>query len=345
MKTVKVYYLGFWSDFDYENNLFSDILKKRYHVVLDDKDPDFLICSPLCDPFEFMRYDCPRIFFTGEPMSADFTVIDYFIGFDDISFGDRVLRFPLHLCWTGRENQYCRGLTEDEAVKILRSKEYFCNYIYGHDTELGIREQILEQLSGYKRVECAGRHRNNMPGGKTYNMHNKWEIMEKCKFSISAESVPYRGFTSEKIINAFECHTIPIYYGNRDIGKDFNEEAFVNYGNLSSIEELVEKVKEIDQNDDLYIHMLCQPYYRDPDYVEHMYQKLEAFLYNIFDQDKEEAYRRLRYCCSNYQEAWLKDYSRVFHSVPYKIDRKRRYLTHKIRQKLGSKEELDLLLK
>ena len=26
MKTVKVYYLGFWSDFDYENNLFSDIL-------------------------------------------------------------------------------------------------------------------------------------------------------------------------------------------------------------------------------------------------------------------------------------------------------------------------------
>lgn len=345
MKTVKLWYSGFWDDFDYENNLFSDILKKRYTVVLDEQDPDFLICSPLGTPFEYMRYECPRIVFTGEPMCADFTVIDYFIGFDDISFGDRAMRFPLHLCWSGRDNPREKPLTEDEAVKILRSKAYFCNFIYGHQTQLGLRESILDTLSTYKRVECAGSFRNNMPDGKRYNMHNKWALMEKCKFSIAAESVPYRGFASEKMVNALETRTIPIYSGNVDIAKEFNADAFVQCTDFSSLEPMLKKVIEIDNDDDLYIHMLCQNWYVEADYVEKKYQELENFLYHIFDQDKEEAYRRLRYCCSNYQEAWLKHYMRMYGTIPYRLDRKRKYLMYKIRRLLGSEEEIDLLVK
>lgn len=43
MKTVKLYFTGFWEDFDNENNLFTRILRKRYDIVIDPVDPDFLI--------------------------------------------------------------------------------------------------------------------------------------------------------------------------------------------------------------------------------------------------------------------------------------------------------------
>lgn len=320
MKTVKLYFTGFWDDFCNEENLFTRILRKRYHVVIDPIDPDFLICSSLGKPYEYMNYDCPRIMYTGEFNSADFTALDYFIGYDDISFGDRAYRFPLFLYDVTRFTD--KPLTEDEAWALLKKKKYFCNYIFGHDTQLGIREKILEGLSSYKRVECAGRHRNNMPNGLTFNMFSKLPFMEQCKFTISAESVRYPGYTSEKIGHAFQTHTIPIYFGDPDINKDFNEEAFLNYSSFSSVEDLVNKVIEIDRNDDLYVHMLCQHRYNVADYEERKFKGLEAFLYNIFDQTKEEAYRRPRYYRSYWHEVYLQEYNRAVYTIPFRACRK-----------------------
>lgn len=302
--------------------MFYNILKNRYHVVLDDKDPDFLICSPLCVPFEYMKYDCPRIMYTGEYLSADFTAIDYFIGFDDINFGDRMFRLPLYLY-----SDHCRfppadPPTYDQAAKILKSKEYFCNYIFGHQTQMGIREQILDGLAAYRRVECAGVHRNNMPDGLTLNIHNKFDFMRKCKFSISAESVCYPGFTSEKIGHAFRTSSIPIYYGDPDVTKDFNENAFVNYSSFENVDALVKRVIELDQNDDLYIEMLCQHRYVQANFEAVMLEKFTQYLYNIFDQDKEEAYRRPRYYRSQWHENYLKEFNRMQTALPYRLLRK-----------------------
>ena len=322
MKTIKIHFTGFWENFDHNHNMFTSILRRRYNVVLDSTDPDFLICSPLGKPYEYMRYDCPRIMYTGEFISADFTALDYFIGYDDISFGDRAFRFPLFLFNDEAVSTPSVPLSRDEAYRILKSKKYFCNYIFGHDTALGIREQILEGLSAYKRVECAGTHRNNMPNGLTFNMQSKIPFMEQCKFTIAAESVCYPGFTSEKIGHAFQTHTIPIYFGDPDIHKDFNENAFIDYSRFSSVEELVKKVIEVDQNDDLYIEMLCQHRYNLAEYEEHIFKKLEEFLFHIFDQPREEAYRRPRFYRSYWHESYLKEYSKSLDSIPYRLARK-----------------------
>lgn len=319
MKTIKLFFTGFWSDFDYEDNMFVNILRKRYNIKIDSQNPDFLICSPLGQPYEYMRYDCPRIMYTGEFISPDFSAIDYFIGFDDISFGDRALRFPLFLYTRDGVYPSSQPVSREEAKRILNTKEYFCNYIFGHDTALGIREKILEGLSRYKRVECAGTHRNNMPGNLTFNMHSKIPFMEKCKFSIAAESVCYPGFTSEKIGHAFRTHTIPIYFGDPDISNDFNTDAFIDYNQFETIDALVEKVIEIDQNDELYIHMLSQNRYRVDDYENMMYKKLTEFLYHIFDQEPEQAYRRPRFYRSGQHESYLLEYNRLIQSAPYKV--------------------------
>jgi len=321
MKTIKIHFVGFWSDFFPENNMFVNILRKRYNIVYDSLNPDFLICSPLCKPFEYMKYDCPRIMYTGEFISADFTAIDYFIGFDDIQFGDRSLYFPLYLYSYKGEPKKTKALTKEEAAAELASKEYFCNYIFGHDTALGKREEILERLQQYKRVECAGTHRNNMPDGMTFNMSTKHTFMRKCKFSISAESVCYPGFTSEKILHAFRAYTIPIYFGDPDILKVFNKEAFIDCYTVS-MDEAIEKVIEIDNNDELYIEMLCQNRYNMINYEEEMYKRLEGFLYHIFDQDKDMAYRRPRFYRAGEHEAYLKEYFELQRKLSYRIYKK-----------------------
>ncbi len=322
MKTIKLHYTGFWSNFDPNNNMFTYILRKRYNVEFDSVDPDFLICSPLGKPYDYMAYDCPRIMYSGEFLAPDFSAIDYFIGFDDIVFGDRNFRFPLYL-WSS-DGKYARSepLREDEAVAILKQKDVFCNYIFGHDTALGKREEILERLSEYKRVDCCGRHRNNMPDGKTFSMANKSEFMKRCKFSITAESVCYPGFVSEKICDAFRAFTIPIYYGAPDVNKDINVEAFVNCYDYDSIDLAIKKVIELDTNDDMYIDMLCKYRYNVADYEENMFKALEQYLYNIFDQSKEEAYRRPRFYRAGFHEEYLNEYRELVDSISYKVWKK-----------------------
>ena len=94
-----------------------------------------------------------------------------------------------------------------------------------------------------------------MPNGERYTIRTKFELMKKCQFSITAESVCYPGFTSEKLVEGFRSKTIPIYYGDPTVNKDFNLNAFVDCYQYPTIDDAVERIIEIDKNDELYIHM------------------------------------------------------------------------------------------
>ena len=71
--------------------------------------------------------------------------------------------------------------------------------------------------------------------------------------------------------------------------------------------QLVDKVAQIDQNDDLYVSMLCESRYNAVDYEEKKFKGLEEFLFHIFDQEKEQAYRRPRYYRSYWHEVYLEE--------------------------------------
>lgn len=323
MKKVKLWFTGFWKSFDKKDNMFTQILSKKYELEITDDNPDFVICSPLGEVYEYIKFDCPRIMYTGEFLSADFNAIDYFIGYDDIQFGDRNFRFPLFL-YNDNNGIYndSNTLTKDEAYKLFKEKDLFCNYIFGHDTALGKREEILYELMKYKRVECAGRHLNNMPDNQTFTIRTKGELIKRCKFTIAAESVCYPGFTSEKIGDAFKSRTIPVYFGDPNVGQCFNSDAFVNCHNFENIESAVKRVIEIDQNDELFVKMLSTERYLEENYENRMYHALEEYLWRIFDQSKEEAYRRPRFYRAGWHETYLKEYNKFSRSIPHRILRK-----------------------
>ncbi len=58
-------------------------------------------------------------------------------------------------------------------------------------------------------------------------------------------------------------NSLPIYWGNPLVDRDFNTNSFLNYFDFKNENELIEKIIEIDQNDDLYIDYMQQPYFID----------------------------------------------------------------------------------
>jgi len=140
----------------------------------------------------------------------------------------------------------------------------------------------------YKHVDCPGRVLNNMPeaieprGGNW--IAGKLDFLKKYKFTIAFENARANGYTTEKLIHAFQGHTIPIYWGNPRVAEEFNPRAFVNandYGN--DLDAVVRRVAEIDSNDALYLDMLAQDPLR-PDFAYRTDEKLEQFLFDIFER-------------------------------------------------------------
>lgn len=318
-KKVKIKFLGFWDDFDESDNIFINILKERYDVALSDN-PDYLFFSPLGEFYRYAHYDCIRIMYTGEPYSADWNSTDYAIDFDEYTFNDRHMRYPLYLCQNQKKGPGTsrKKLTSEEAERICSEKKAFCNFIYGHQTVDGNREAIFEEISKYKRVDSIGRYKNNMPNGETAvfsgEKADKQSYLKAYKFTIAAESMRQEGFTTEKIKDALDAYSIPVYYGNLQVTSEFNSKAFVNFNDFETFEEGTQYLKKIDTDDSIYKCMLMEEEYVDPAYPEKKYAELKQFLYHIFDQDKERAYRRNRYYIGGRYNAMERYMSAHFHN-------------------------------
>lgn len=316
MRTVKINFCGFWGSFKKTDNLFYKILSKNFNVEISD-DPDFVICSNRGKPFEYMKYDCVRIMFMGENMSPDFTVFDYCIGFDFMEFNDRYFRLPFGFYFDDAKPWIPEKLDIESAKEVLANKKYFCNFVYGHQSSHGMREKLFETLDSYKNVVSPGSYLNNVNDSKKRcSWQEKNEYLRLSKFTIAGDSIEYPGFVTEKIVEPFQCHSIPIYFGSTNINKDFNTDSFVWCRSKEDIDKTLEQVKYLDTHDDAYVEMLmCNPLPSE-DYLVQKYEQLEQFLFNIFSQESDEAYRRVRYFCADHHEKYLKEYAARYERTP-----------------------------
>ena len=310
MKKIKIDFCGFWKSFNKEDNLFYNLLSKHFNVEISDS-PDFVICSNRDKPFEYMKFDCVRIMFMGENLSPDFTVFDYVIGFDHLSFNDRYFRLPFGFFFDEGKPWTPEKITLDRAKEILAQKKYLCNFIYGKKSSNGMREKLFEELNHYKPVVSPGRILNNT-GSNGCTWSEKYQYLEQSKFTIAGDSITYPGFFTEKIIQPFQHHSIPVYFGNPRINEDVNENAFVwcKSEKEEDVKAAIEQVKYLDTHDDAYLKMLmCYPLLNE-NYLVDLYKRLEDFLVNIFSQSPKGAQRRIKFFVAETHETYLKDYMR-----------------------------------
>ena len=88
--------------------------------------------------------------------------------------------------------------------------------------------------------------------------------------------------------------TIPVYWGDPEIEKYFNKNAFINVMAYSSIEEAIKRIIEIDQDDNLYLKIMKEPIISEDSPLQAMKEEnyLIDFLRNIFNRTPQEALRR-----------------------------------------------------
>jgi len=306
MKTVKIKFVGKWNGEQPENNLICFWLRKYGYDVQITDDADYIICDVMGSQFyEYCGYPQVRIFECGENYVPDFNLVDYAICRYPIQFGDR--NFYLPGCTNPGALWYALA-DKDRSYpdEFMKEKIYFANLVTSHDSEHNNRSIFFEKLSAYKRVESAGSCMNNMPNGETVNWldDSKTNFQRRSKFTICFESTSHYGFITEKITDAFFSDTIPIYLGSPNITEFFNPDAFINVSDYTSFDEVIEKIKELDQDDEKYLQMLRQPILKDPTLPERMDQELGEFINHIFEQPLEQAYRR----CRVYYPKWHDEY-------------------------------------
>lgn len=280
-KKILVNFVDFEPSFNPNDNAILTDLRERYDVEVSEQ-PQYLIYSVF--GLEHLKYDCIRIFYTGENVIPNFNECDYAFGFDRLSFGDRYRRIPIFLLWHFKDAYIELSQRKEMTLDDLHAKTGFCSFVVSNSFGQEKRREFFELLSQYKKVDSGGRYLNNIGGA----VKDKKAFEQAHKFVIAFENQSYPGYTTEKLVDALAAHTIPIYYGDPDVTIDFNDEAFINCHRYKNFEEVVEVVKQIDQDDSLALKYLNA----NPFKQELNVNACKEYLYYIMDMPLEEARRR-----------------------------------------------------
>lgn len=251
-RKIKIFFTDFWPVFNIYDNYFTNLLSKRYDLEVTSENPDFLLYSVFGT--DFLRYNCTRIFYTGENVRPDFNDCDWAFTFDLLKH-ERHYRLPLYPLFG---NVLKLTLPQPSPLKTLNEKTNFCNFIYSNSGPK-LRREFFHKLNIIKRVDSAGRLYRNTDK----KIKDKLSFIKSYKFTIAFENESYPGYTTEKIFEPMLVNSIPIYWGNPYINQEFNSKSFVNVHEFSSIDEVIEKVIELDNNDNKYLEMLAEPFFKN----------------------------------------------------------------------------------
>jgi len=259
---LKIQFADHYDGFNPEKNYFWDLLSVRYDLRLSDQ-PEVLIYASFGR--SHVDFRCLKIYWTGENRRPDFNQCDFAFTFDKAGRNGKNYRLPLYAHYPhayGLGDLSCitnRKLNPARADEVRRQKTKFCNMVVSNARRDKKCEEFFYKLSKYKKVDSGGRHLNNI--GKP--APDKLDFIKDYKFTMSFENTSHPGYTTEKIIEPMFVRSIPVYWGNPEIAEEFNPESFINLHDFATVDEAVQRVIEIDRNDELYNRMLSAPCFHD----------------------------------------------------------------------------------
>jgi len=166
---------------------------------------------------------------------------------------------------------------QELSAERAKPKTKFCNFVYSNDLmpSTQTRRDFCRLLSEYKRVDCAGLSLNNtdallkldkqqfnpsLHGTYSYRWYRpKLRFVSDYKFTIAFENEYAEGWLSEKPLTPLAVGSIPIYWGNPEVAEYINPRSFINADDFESFEALVEHVKLVDNDPDLYQEYRAAP--------------------------------------------------------------------------------------
>jgi len=277
MRTVN--FVDFWTGPGRLSNIgiFKNIIE-RYNLELTYEVPDILFFSVFGEKNKDKKYSkCLKIFYTGENIHNRSLarhrvkfIYDYSLTFDYET--EHNYRLPNFIMQGGFESiERLNNLSKND----IKEKTNFCSFIYSN-AAAPVRNSFFNALSKYKKINSGGKVKNNIG----HKVGNKIEFLKSYKFDIAFENTKAIGYTTEKIIHSMQSMTIPLYWGNVEVYKDFNPDSYIHV-NENNFKESLKKIEYLDNNDTAYFEMLNQPWFKDNKIPDHF--KSENF-YKFMDK-------------------------------------------------------------
>ncbi len=216
-----------------------------------------------------------RVLLAGELRGLDFDQFDYVIGWELGDYGDRYVR--LHPA-----NREFRTLSLHDRNTSLPpvAARSFCDFIYSNPNAHPFRDAFFYKLSAAKGVDSLGPHLFNGPGVIGGGQVGRWEadkikMQSNYRFSLAIENATYSGYTTEKLLTPVVAGSIPIYWGNPDVGVDFNEARFINLHRFKDMDDAVQHILLIAEDLDFLEEVTHQPILTPSQVIEVDRNKLE----------------------------------------------------------------------
>lgn len=247
---------------------------------------------------EIKKKDNIIIWIGGECIAPDLNLFDYGRCFNrNLKMDDRFCFIPTKHFYKESVLKGKNEITTQQAKKEYQKRK-FCNFIYSNAASHPIRDELFYKVSTYKKVDSLGKHLNNMrniPSRRNKNWSKlSVDLKSNYRFSIACENAEYEGYISEKILTSFEAHSIPIYFGSPTIENEWNSKAFINVNNYENLDSVLDEIKRIDEDEELWVKMITEPWQTEEQIMQEKkdYEIYKKFIDRIFAQDVCTARRR-----------------------------------------------------
>ena len=265
-------------------------------------------------------YKVPSIFFTEENLRTLKKYREYKTYLDgqpslamgfDYSEAKNYQRFPLWLMYLFPPEAAVKASVADIQTRLDEieaksrgPKTKFAAMVASHDgyaskkkvfghVEIVSRAEITEKLSMINFVHCPGKLLHSDNSLKDEYHDDKKAYLEQFLFNICAENACVKGYVTEKIFEALEAGTIPIYWGDPNPEPAVLNPKRIIFWDASRVEEVLSTIKELYLNieareqflrEPLFVNTAAQDIY---DHFSCLRRNLERLLEEFLVQDKK----------------------------------------------------------
>jgi hypothetical protein len=271
---ISIAYINFWGQ-PHDEMWFTKFIIENIgevKIVKYNENPDILFASVDGSINNVINLNAKcKVFFYGEnlnrypPYNND-TILentfDLIVGFRYTNLDKKILRFPLWLMYYDYYNfkNHMNIITyiENKYIEnIKKTKTIFASIVARHDRE-GQRTKLCNALSKYESIIGLGKimspadFRNNTKKIGC-SSQDKINYISQGIYNICPENSVYEGYYTEKIFQAFEGGTIPIYWAI-----DLPEKGLINenkycFCNINNEKQMHDSIENAITNPNAYL--------------------------------------------------------------------------------------------
>lgn len=298
-RLIKIKFVCFWPGFDEYNNIFVDLLKKSFDVIVCDfydwsDDIDILFCGSMNDVadrlqlYYYYRANNPKkintkvVYYSGENNYPNFNFCDYAIG--NISKFHRFERYHRFPTWAYYTYYHNIALDKPQINEEELFNRKFCSFVVSNNTFADpMRNFLFEEISKTNNIDSGGKFANNIGYKIGGTEKDKINFLKQYKFNLACENSEVDGYVTEKIVDAFVANSIPIYWGDEYVLHDFNRDSYIyvnefmhGIDDTEGFNKLLNEINIIRENKELYLEKIKSPKFNCK--PSKWYEQLQEFL-------------------------------------------------------------------